>query len=284
MNKKMFAGIISLLLVFAMITSYVIFVKDEGLPKDESSADNENEIEESEAKSSDEKEKDKNGWNIFGKDKDNEKDEGDSEEKTPAEEEDDYIPTKHTSSSDEKRVVAYFTSWGGYARGIQVTDLDPNLITHLNYAFANVSADGEVVVGDSWIDLEKTFPGDGGWSESADFRGHFKQLELLKKKYPHLKTLISIGGWTWSKNFSDAAATPEGRKKFTDSAMVFITKYGFDGIDIDWEYPVEGGDNIKHRAEDKENYTLLLKEAQKSPRQAGRIRRRALSFNNRGRG
>ena len=37
------------------------------------------------------------------------------------------------------------------------------------------------------------------------------------------------------------AATDENRNKFTDSCVEFISKYGLDGVDLDWEYPV-GGD------------------------------------------
>jgi len=40
----------------------------------------------------------------------------------------------------------------------------------------------------------------------------------------------------------------------------FITKYDLDGLDIDWEYPGLKGDDNRFRPEDKENYTLLLKE------------------------
>lgn len=248
-----------MLLVLTMISGYVFFVKSDGLPtfkKEENISETKNNGKETSNGNNDEEETEDS--NV-------------GEGQIPAESEDDYVPTKHSTNSGEKRVVAYFTSWGGYARGIQVTDLDPNLVTHINYAFANLNADGEVVVGDSWIDLEKTFPGDGGWSESVDFRGHFKQLQLLKQKYPHIKTLISVGGWTWSKNFSDAAATDAGRRKFAESALTFITKYGFDGVDIDWEYPVEGGDDIKHRPEDRENYTLLLKELRKALDRQGEI-------------
>ena len=54
--------------------------------------------------------------------------------------------------------------------------------------------------------------------------------------------------------------TKESRKIFIDSAVDFVTKYDLDGLDIDWEYPGLKGDDNKFRPEDKENYTLLLKE------------------------
>jgi chitinase len=114
-------------------------------------------------------------------------------------------------------------------------------LTRINYAFANV-ADGKVVEG------------------FAHDKENFAILNGLKQQNPDLKILVSVGGWTWSKNFSDASLTKESRKLFIDSAVDFVTKYDLDGLDIDWEYPGLKGDNNKFRPEDKENYTLLLKE------------------------
>ena len=75
----------------------------------------------------------------------------------------------------------------------------------------------------------------------------------------NLKILISIGGWSWSKNFSDAALTEASREKFTNSAVAFMQKHQIDGIDLDWEYPGLVGDGNVYRAEDRENFTTLLK-------------------------
>lgn len=166
---------------------------------------------------------------------------------------------KNVKVSGTRRNVAYYTSWSAYARNVMVKDIDASLITHLNFAFANLNTDGSIVIGDSWVDVEKPMGGES-WDSPGDSRGHFAQLRELKKKYPHLKTLISVGGWTWSNNFSDVAAAPEKRKQFAKTAVEFCNKHGFDGIDIDWEYPVEGGNNITHRKEDKQNFTKLLAE------------------------
>ncbi|PYG90213.1 chitinase [Ruminiclostridium sufflavum DSM 19573] len=155
------------------------------------------------------------------------------------------------------RNVAYFASWCGYERAVEVEDIAPSLLTHINFAFANLSPDGTVTVGDPWIDTEKPF-GDDTWE--TELRGHFGRLVKMKEQYPHIKTLISVGGWTWSKNFSGVAASDALRKACARSAVDFVVKYGFDGVDLDWEYPVSGGDNIPHRADDGDNYILLLKE------------------------
>ncbi len=89
-------------------------------------------------------------------------------------------------------ILAYFTAWSIYARNYFVADIDANKLTHINYAFANINSDGQAVLGDSWADVEKTFPGDT-WDQPL--RGNFNQLLKLKQKYPHLRTLISVGGW-----------------------------------------------------------------------------------------
>nr|6KST_A Chain A, Family 18 chitinase [Chitiniphilus shinanonensis]6KST_B Chain B, Family 18 chitinase [Chitiniphilus shinanonensis]6KXL_A Chain A, Family 18 chitinase [Chitiniphilus shinanonensis]6KXL_B Chain B, Family 18 chitinase [Chitiniphilus shinanonensis] len=159
-------------------------------------------------------------------------------------------------SGGSYRVVAYYISWGAYGRSYFPSDIDYSKVTHINYAFANIK-DGEVVVGDPGVD-------DGG-------KNNFTALRKAKKAHPHLRNLISVGGWSWSSGFSDAAATPEARKRFADSAVAFIRKYGFDGVDIDWEYPVEGGaENMKHRPEDKQNYTLLTRSLREALDTAGK--------------
>ncbi len=157
-----------------------------------------------------------------------------------------------------KRIVGYFTAWSIYGRNYHVANIPADKITHINYAFANLS-NGQVVRGDPYADTDKFYPGDS-WAAGA-LRGNFNQLNILKNQNPHLKTLISIGGWTWSSGFSTAAATPTSRALLANSAVQFMKQYGFDGIDLDWEYPVSGGlsSNVTS-ASDKQNFTLLLAE------------------------
>lgn len=173
--------------------------------------------------------------------------------------------TSSSTSSSKKtsyRSVGYYTSWSAYDRNVFMSQIDGSLLTHLNFAFANLNLDGEIVVGDPWVDTEKSFESNA--SATTGVQGHFAQIKQLKKKYPHLKVLISVGGWTWSTNFSDVANSKNKRAKFAQSAVEFCKKYGFDGVDIDWEFPVEGGNNIKHIALDKENYTKLLETTRKA--------------------
>jgi len=75
--------------------------------------------------------------------------------------------------------------------------------------------------------------------------------------------LISIGGWSWSGNFSDAVLTPESRSKFAKTSVEIVADYDLDGVDIDWEYPGQIGDNNVFRPEDKQNYTLMFEALRK---------------------
>jgi chitinase len=159
---------------------------------------------------------------------------------------------------DGPKIVGYFVEWGIYGRNYNVTDIPADKLNVINYAFADISPAGEVVIYDRWAAVEKAFPGDS-WEQMP--RGNYNQLRKLKEKHPHLVTMISVGGWTLSGRFSDVALTPESREKFARSAVAFIVEHGFDGVDIDWEYPVGGGlESNKVRPEDKRNYTLLLRE------------------------
>jgi len=158
----------------------------------------------------------------------------------------------------DKNIIGYYTSWSIYGRDYHVTDIPVEKISVINYAFANINpSTGTIVLGDPYADIDKFYPGDC-WDEGC-LRGSFHQLQILKQNNPHLRTLISVGGWTWSTYFSDVAMTETSRVIFAQSCVDFIVEHGFDGIDIDWEYPVEGGLEGNHNSSlDKENFTLLL--------------------------
>lgn len=126
-------------------------------------------------------------------------------------------------------------------RALQASEIAAEKLTRINYAFANLK-NGEMVE---------------GFSHDAE---NFATLNSLKSRNPHLQLLVSVGGWTWSGGFSDMARTPETRRKFIASAVAFLEKYRLDGIDIDWEYPGLPGVGNPFRAEDRGNYTALLKE------------------------
>ncbi|MEU3527258.1 glycoside hydrolase family 18 chitinase [Streptomyces sp. NPDC038707] len=146
----------------------------------------------------------------------------------------------------DKVKMGYFTEWGIYGRNYNVKNLVTSgsaaKITHINYAFGNVTG-GKCAIGDSYADYDKAFTAENSVSGVADtwdqpLRGNFNQLRQLKAKYPHIKVLWSFGGWTWSGGFGDAAKNPAA---FAQSCydLVEDPRWAdvFDGIDIDWEYP-----------------------------------------------
>jgi chitinase len=85
-------------------------------------------------------------------------------------------------------------------------------------------------------------------------------LVALKQQNPSLTVLVSAGGWLWSAGFSDMALTGQSRAIFIASAEAFVTRHQLDGVDIDWEYPGLAGSTNRFRPEDRQNFTLLLKE------------------------
>lgn len=209
--------------------------------------------------------------------------------------------------SDGYHRVGYFTQWGIYGRAFPVKKLDTSgaasRLTHVNYAFGNVSEDGRCYVdggpgeGDAWADYQRPVPAqesvDGvadAWGEPLN--GNFGQLAKLKAKHPGLKVMISLGGWSWSTYFSNAARTDASRRAFVASCIDLYLRGNlpildggsggpgaaagvFDGIDLDWEWPNwpgEAGNVI--RPEDRENFTKLLAEFRRQLDAYGRQTRR----------
>ncbi len=203
----------------------------------------------------------------------------------------------HFRARDGRR-VGYFVQWGIYGRNYNVVDAQRSgaaaALTHLNYAFGGISPDGTCTVtapgkSDSYADYTRSVPAELSVDGVADapgqaLRGNFNQLRKLKAKNPGLRVLISLGGWSWSKEFSDVALTDASRKKFVQSCVDLYIRGNlpavdgaggpasaagvFDGIDIDWEYPAsEGNAGNVVRPEDTRNFTLLLREFR---RQLGR--------------
>ncbi|MFD3525404.1 glycoside hydrolase family 18 protein [Streptomyces sp. NPDC058653] len=200
----------------------------------------------------------------------------------------------HGSPASYKQ-VGYFAQWGVYGRNYQVKDMDTSgaaaRLTHINYAFGNVNAEGKCFTGnipgeaDAWADYARPLDAAGsvdGVADTDDQRlaGNFNQLRELKAKHRGLKVLISLGGWSWSKNFSDAALTPASRRALVSSCIDLYIKGNlpvdgtrggegaaaglFDGIDIDWEWPGSAGDvGTVFRPEDKQNFTALVREFRK---------------------
>jgi chitinase len=157
--------------------------------------------------------------------------------------------------AESYKIVGYYPNWALYREpSFQPKDIDAKLLTHINYAFVKVDTSGNLILFDSWADIDHRTD----WNSEKPYWGNFLQLLELKKQQPHLKTLFSVGGWTLSDSFSALAADPKARKNFIRQCVEFCEKYQFDGIDIDWEYP--GFAEHSGHSEDKQNFTQLLLE------------------------
>jgi chitinase len=144
----------------------------------------------------------------------------------------------HAATAEKKEIIGYVFPQD---RVLAPPEVAGNKLTRINYAFANIKG-GEIVT---------------GFSHDEE---NFAVLNALKRDNPSLKVLVSVGGWTWSGAFSDAALTRQSRARFIESAVRFIERYQLDGLDIDWEYPGQIGNGNVFRPEDKHNFTLLLAE------------------------
>lgn len=161
-------------------------------------------------------------------------------------------------NTGQRKIIGYFPNWAIYrARPFYAKDINPNLITHINYAFASVDTDGTIHLFNPWSDTDFN----AGNTGDKPYSGNFYQLYQLKKQKPGLKTLISIGGWTLSNTFSQMTSTATTREKFAQNCVNFCKKYDFDGVDIDWEYP--GYAHHNGRPKDTSNFTLLLEAVSK---------------------
>ncbi|XP_034946188.1 probable chitinase 2 isoform X2 [Chelonus insularis] len=149
-----------------------------------------------------------------------------------------------------KTVVCYVASWAQYRpeKGqFGIDNLRPEHCTHLIYSFAGLNATTWTIKSlDPWADLEDNY-GKGG----------YKKMTALRNKYPDLKISLAIGGWNEaSANYSALVSLPERRSIFVTSVLTFLRNFGFDGLDLDWEFPGKRGGV----PQDRENFVSLIKE------------------------
>lgn len=163
-----------------------------------------------------------------------------------------------------RRIIGYFTNWRTGKDGkpaYLASDIPWDKVTHLNYAFAHVDGANKLSVGADGPENASTgmtWPGVKGAEMDPDlpYKGHFNLLGKFKKQYPNVKTMVSVGGWAETGGYfgddgervgsggfysmatnADGSVNQAGIDTFADSAVDFIRKYGFNGVDIDYEYP-----------------------------------------------
>lgn len=195
------------------------------------------------------------------------------------------VPDQYKNIKPGKVVAAYFAGWGVEKYGYKVSDIEPiaDRLTHLIYAFAKPDAQtGSCDLRDAWADLGANF------EHRKKVGGHFGQLLQLKRKYPHLKILLSVGGGTCNKTFL-AIAQSGKMPRFVQSVIELLDAYEyeyehsihgsdykhrfeytelFDGIDLDWEWSGTTilDDQVKQYHQMLEMFSIAMKK--RSKRQA----------------
>ncbi|MEV6309042.1 chitinase C-terminal domain-containing protein [Streptomyces sp. NPDC051840] len=195
----------------------------------------------------------------------------------------------------QRRVIGYFTNWRTGKDGkpaYLASDIPWDKVTHLNYAFAHVDGGNKISVGSDGPDNASTgmtWPGVTGaeMDPALPYKGHFNLLNKFKKQHPNVKTLVSVGGWAETGGYfddkgtrvdsggfysmttnADGSVNQTGINTFADSTVAFIKKYGFNGVDIDYEYPTtmkDAGNPLDHtlanarRAGLVKSYAALMK-------------------------
>lgn len=149
------------------------------------------------------------------------------------------------AAPSKRATICYYTNWAQYRWGDGIKflpeNIDPNLCTHIVYAFAQIDPSTHTVKNYEWNDDSM-----------------IQRVMALKSVNPKLKVICSVGGWNHEKEprYSNMVQTSATRKIFIDSLMAYLKNHHYDGLDIDWEYPGNRGSP----AGDKEKYTTLLQE------------------------
>ncbi|GLV44511.1 Chitinase 10 [Carabus blaptoides fortunei] len=161
-----------------------------------------------------------------------------------------YWPRTQTpATEDDKRILCYIEGVAAYRKeplGFHARDLNPHMCTHVVYAFATIDPHGYGLM-----------PHD---HEYDVVKGGFRAVTGLKRANPELKILISIGDdrQEGAHKYSNMVSTASRRREFIRSVIQFLEEFGFDGVDLHWQYP--GAEELGGRVTDKMNLNLLLEE------------------------
>ncbi|KAL7530693.1 hypothetical protein ACHAXR_009440, partial [Thalassiosira sp. AJA248-18] len=181
-------------------------------------------------------------------------------------------PSLSSTGSHGKTIVGYYASWQWYDRNKKAApaNMDFTKLQRVNFAFFQIDAQGNMWGTDAWADPNLLF-GPMDWNPSAGSQEYCSWDSATVKACNHhnyeqgLIHLVhaagaeiypSLGGWTLSDPFPPMAASASARATFSQNCVDLIKEYGFDGIDIDWEYP--GYEEHSGTPSDRDNFKLLL--------------------------
>ncbi|CAG2118768.1 unnamed protein product, partial [Medioppia subpectinata] len=140
------------------------------------------------------------------------------------------------------RVICYYPDYR--LKTLAPIDFDPLLCTHIHFSFHKYDDAHNVIVD----------------STGSARPALYNRLKTLKKRNSKLKLMVAVAGYGMpDQPFSHMVNDPKLRAPFIKNTVAYLKKYGFDGLDLDWEYPVcWGGDCTKGPATDKPNFGKLL--------------------------
>ncbi|QRD83216.1 glycoside hydrolase superfamily [Aspergillus flavus] len=171
------------------------------------------------------------------------------------------VPSSHNGGDPFAKVIGYYEGWMSDSKCHPTLpgELPLGILTHLYFAFAYIDPKSYTIT-----------------TMSSDMSEElFTQVAAVKDLKPSLKIYVSVGGWTFSDNdtvtqplFGEIAADATKRRTFANNTLKILNTYGFDGIDIDWEYPGAGDRRGKPR--DTDNYVKLLAKLRSTFNASGR--------------
>lgn len=116
---------------------------------------------------------------------------------------------------------------------------------------------------DSWADVDNNF---------------YERVTALRKK--GIRVLIGIGGWNDSAGdkYARLVLDPNARFNFITNVIEFIEKNNFEGLDLDWEYPVCWQvECYKGKPQEKTEFANFVKELHKEFKPRGWLLSAAVS-------
>lgn len=146
-----------------------------------------------------------------------------------------------------KRIIGYYSDWDQYGIGYLPAQIPVDKANTIHYSFVNYDTKGQVILFDPYADSTQ-----------------IPAIATLRQQHPYLNASLSFGGWTLSSNFSALARDPVATDNFVKNAVAAMKEAHFNGIDIDWEYPVAGSFNKNSgtidpgQSDDAANYAALL--------------------------